>query len=142
MQYRLCPRLDLAISGQQFEVIAIPSSRFDETQPFWITPQKNVAADPVSGHQSRAALAHCIQPFQPELQPKRKFFGRRVDGRVRGKQQRRFQIRQPCRHHKIVCGQFQLQSARLVDENQILFNQSQNGYLPQVDLLIAREHQQ
>src|SRR5262249_51445264 len=67
---------------------------------------------------------------------------RPVTRRHFGQQQARFEIGKPGRHHEIVGGKLKPQLARRLDEGQILVSERQNGDLRQVDLLLARKHQQ
>jgi hypothetical protein len=76
------------------------------------------------------------------LQPQREFFGVRLGERIARQQQRRFEIRQPRRHHEIVRRQFQLQRARGIDISEILLDQREDRNLPQIDLLPTREREQ
>src|SRR3546814_10170549 len=87
-------------------------------------------------------LAHLPQSLEPQLQAQRQVVGGRIFRRVLGQQQRRLQIGEPRRHHQIIGRDLQLERAHLGDEGQILFDERENGNLPQVDLLPAREGEQ
>ena len=65
-----------------------------------------------------------------------------LGARRRWDQQPRFEIGEPRRHHQIIGGHFELQLSRLLDEDQILLGQRQDGNPRQINLVMAREFEQ
>jgi len=65
------------------------------------------------------------------------FLARQFLVRILRQQQARLEKRKPCRHHQIICRQFDTQNLGVLDEIQILLREMQHRNLAQIDLLSA-----
>src|SRR3546814_8701302 len=83
-------------------------------------------------HQPSARLAHRLKPFEPQLQSEREFLGARLLLGIARQQQRRFEEREPGRHHQIIGREFELEPRRLLDEIEILLDEIEDRKLSQI----------
>ena len=130
------------VGGQEVvergRVLAAPGER-DRLRP---AAGEHVAAEAVAVDQSGRRLAHRFQPAQPEGKLGGQFLaGRLVAGDLR-QQQLRFQVRQPCRHHEVVGGDFKAKVADVLDVGEVLLGQRQDRDAGEVDLLGAGKREQ
>ena len=84
--------------------------------------------EPITGHQPGADVTHRLQTLQLKGQRSRHRLTRRLFGTGGLRQQQPgFQIGQPCGHHQVFGGEFQIGPSGLGDEPQILFGQLPGG---------------
>ena len=107
------------------------------------TPGEEVPSEAIAGHQSGAGVPHRFQALQLKGQRSGHRLSRRLFGAGGfGQQQPGLQVGQPCGHHQVFGGEFEIGASGLGDEPQILLGQLHDRDFLEIDLLLPGEHQQ